>query len=154
MSLAIPTRTVESVYRNIVTMGRSLGEWLPGWISQCGGVYSALLLTETIIPRLVTCAQTFPPSSLFSADWQARLAAYANTQVEVQRTTEDYIAAFDATGNAVRAALAAAIAELPMDGSGYVLVLTYSASGAQQWRTLGPSQDLVAALEAAQATLD
>jgi len=154
MALKIPPRTVEAVYRDIYSRGLMLRQRMPADIAKAQAVYSAAWLkslvvflreTATVFPRSDTVVDGAP---LFSEAWKSALAEHANRQTGDALTTAAYIAAFDTLGDALRAALVAALAEMPVDGTGIVLAWRYAPDGAEQWVDLGPSPALGSALQA------
>lgn len=153
MTLPVTLPTVGQTYDRIRAALATLKARLPGFIAQYGATVSINALTDSLIPYLRDLSATCPPSAAFPQAWVDGLEAYA--QAQMPGAMVSWVDAYDLTGTAIRAALAAALDVLPRDGDGYVLAWQFDSAGAETVRTL-PAVDVAsvkAALESLSATV-
>lgn len=129
--MAIPAsqRTVAETYDRIRRRLLTLKQQAPAWEAEAAQglpVRRVLHLVDWLRPALTE----LPASSNFPQPWIDALAAWANTQNPgAQRTAVEWVAEYDAAGDAARAAFAAAVAALPVDADGYLRQHTVDALG-------------------------
>ncbi len=153
MTLPVTPPTVGETYNRIRAALATLKARLPGFIAQYGSAQSVNALTDSLIPYLRDLSGLCPPSSGYPQAWVEALEAHAQAQMPGQVVS--WVDAYDATGDAIRAALTAALDALPTDGDGYVLAWQFDAAGNDTARTLSAAElaGVKAALEALSATV-
>lgn len=153
MTLPATQPTVAETYARIRGALKVLKERLPGLIAQYSAAVSVNALTDGLIPYLRDLSATCPPSAAFPQSWVDGLEAYA--QQQMPGAVVSWVDAYDGTGAAIRSALSAALAALPVDGNGYILAWQFDAAGTETVRTLsaGDVAGVKSALEALSATV-
>lgn len=106
MTLPVTLPTVGQTYDRIrATLKAAKQRRLPAYAGEAA-TQAVIWLRDEVIPYLSEVASRLPPSANFPAEWVAALEAHAAAQMPL--STMAWVEAYDATGDAVRSALAVA----------------------------------------------